>query len=75
MLTSLVVVAGAPLIPDTVKFGALYMLRNHIYSDFKSEYTLEEDPQKLWDSPGQHYEQQKTTVFSEASYEWNQLCV
>jgi len=41
----------------------------------KSEYMLEMDPLKLWDSLKQRYEQQKTIVFSEASYEWNQLRV
>ena len=36
---------------------------------------LEMDPLRLWDSLKQRYEQQKTIVFSEASYEWNQLRV
>ena len=36
---------------------------------------LEMDPLKLWDSLKQRFEQQKTIVFSEASYEWNQLRV
>jgi len=64
-----------PPIPKTVKYGALYIIRNHIHPDLKSEYMLEMDPLKLWDSLKQRYEQQKTIVFSEASYEWNQLRV
>ena len=36
---------------------------------------LEMDPLKLWDSLKQRYEQQKTIVFSEAYYVWNQLRV
>ena len=58
-------------IPDAMKYGALYIIRNHIHLDLKSEYMLEMDPLKLWDSLKQRYEQQKTIVFSEASYEWN----
>ena len=60
-------------IPDAMKYGALYIIRNHIHLDLKSEYMLEMDPLKLWDSLKQRFEQQKTIVFSEASYEWNQL--
>jgi len=50
---------------NIVEFGTLYMLRNHIHPDLKSEYMLEEDPQKVWDSMGQCYEQQKTIVIYE----------
>ena len=67
--------ANDPPIPETVTYEVLYILRNHIHPDLKSEYMLEMDPLKLWDSLKQRYEQQKTIVFSEASYEWNQLRV
>jgi len=53
--------------PEIVKYGALYIIRNHIHLDLKSEYMLEMDPLKLWDSLKQRYEQQKTIVFAEAS--------
>ena len=33
-------VAGARPIMDIVEFGTLYMLRNHIHLDIKSEYIL-----------------------------------
>ena len=61
--------ANDPPIPETVKYGALYILRNHIHQDLKFEYILEMDPLRLWDSLKQRYEQQKTIVYSEASYE------
>jgi len=64
---------GAQPITDIVEFGTLYMLRNHIHLDVKSEYILEKDPQKLWNSLRQQYEKKKTIVFSKGSYEWNQL--
>jgi len=57
---------GARPITDIVEFGTLYMLRNHTHLDVKSEYILEKDPQKLWNSPRQQYEKKKTIV-------WNQL--
>ena len=63
--------ANDPPIADAMKFGALYIIKNHIHPDLKSEHMLEEDPHKLWNSLKERYEQQKTIVFSEASYEWN----
>ena len=50
-------VAGARPIMDIVEFGTLYMLRNHIHLDIKSEYILKKkDPQMVWDSLRQQYE-------------------
>ena len=37
-----------PPILETVKYGALYIIRNHIHPDLKSEYMLEMDPLRLW---------------------------
>jgi hypothetical protein len=59
--------AGDPPIPEALKYGALYMIRNHVHPDLKSEYMLELDLLKPWDSLKQRYEQQKTIVFCEAS--------
>ena len=39
--------ANDPPIEDAMKFGALYIIRNHIHPDLKAEYMLEEDPHKL----------------------------
>ena len=64
--------ANDPPIPETVTYGVLYILRNHIHPDLKSEYMLKMDPLRLWDSK-QRYKQQKTIIYSETSYEWNQL--
>ena len=64
-----------PLISDAIKYGVVFTIRNHIHPDLKSEYMLEMDPLRLWDSLKQRYEQQKTIAFSEAYYVWNQLRV
>ena len=45
-----------PPILDAMKCGALYIIRNHIHPDLKSEYMLEMDPLRLWDSLKQRYE-------------------
>ena len=55
------------------KYEALYIIRNHIHPDLKSEYRMEENPCALWDNLKQHYEQQKAVVLPEASHEWSYL--
>ncbi|RCV43221.1 hypothetical protein SETIT_9G277400v2 [Setaria italica] len=55
------------------KFGALYIIWNHIHPDLKTEYRMEEDPHELWKSLSQRYEQQKTIVIPEVTHEWNDL--
>ena len=54
---------------------ALYLIRSHNHPELKAEYLLEENPQNLWNSLKQHYEQQKALVLSMANYEWTQLRV
>jgi hypothetical protein len=65
--------AGAPPIPDPIKFGALSIIRNNIHPDLKSEYMYEEDPHVLWEALKNRYEQQKAIVLPEAVHEWNHL--
>ena len=55
------------------KYEALYIIRNHIHPDLKSEYRMEENPRALWNNLKQRYEQQKAVVLPEASHEWNYL--
>ena len=55
------------------KYEALYIIRNHIHPDLKSEYRMVENPRALWNNLKQRYEQQKAVVLPEASYEWNYL--
>ena len=62
----------APL-DDQHVYTALYLIRIHIHPDLKVEYLLEENPQNLWNSLKQRYEQQKTLVLPAANYEWMQL--
>jgi hypothetical protein len=33
---------------DTYKFNALFIIINHLHSDLKSEYVMEEEPHNLW---------------------------
>ena len=49
------------------KYEALYIIRNHIHPDLKSEYRMEENPRALWDNLKQQYEHQKVVVLPEAS--------
>ena len=52
---------------------ALYLIRSHIHPDLKAKYLLEENPQNLWNSLKQRYEQQKALVLPATNYEWTQL--
>jgi len=64
---------GVAPLDDQHVYTALYLIRSHIHPDLKAEYLLEENPQNLWNSLKQHYEQQKALVLSMANYEWTQL--
>jgi hypothetical protein len=41
---------------ETYKFQALFIIRNHLHSDLKSEYVMEEEPHNLWVALKDHYE-------------------
>jgi hypothetical protein len=60
---------GAQALPEKSKYEALYMIRNHIHLDFKSEYMMEENPHELWKNLKQRYEQQKAIVLPGATHE------
>jgi hypothetical protein len=64
---------GVAPLDDQHVYMALYLIRSHIHPDLKAKYLLEENPQNLWNSLKQRYEQQKTLVLPVANYEWMQL--
>jgi hypothetical protein len=44
---------------EPFKYNALYIIRNHIYPDLKSEYVMKEEPSTLWTALQTCYKQQK----------------
>jgi hypothetical protein len=57
----------------THQCNVLYIIRNHIHLDLKSEYVLEEEPSALWAALQNHYEQQKVVILLEANHDWVHL--
>ena len=64
---------GVAQLNEQQKYGALYIIRNHIHPDLKSEYLMEESPSNMWQSLKTRYEQQKAVILPEASHEWTHL--
>jgi hypothetical protein len=58
---------------EPFKYNALYIIRNHLHIDLKSEYVMEEESNVLWAALQTHYEQQKATILPEANYNWTML--
>jgi hypothetical protein len=58
---------------DPFKYNALYIIRNHLHIDLKSEYVLEEEPNVLWPTLQTRYEQQKVVISPEANHDWTML--
>jgi hypothetical protein len=58
---------------DPYKYNALYIIRNHIHPDPKSECVMEEEPNMLWIALQIQYEQQKAEILLEANHEWIHL--
>ena len=52
-----------------------YIIRNHIDTDLKAKYLMDEDPRALWLALQHWYEQQKAIILLEAIHEWNHLRV
>jgi hypothetical protein len=44
------------LLLDPFKYNALYIIRNHLHIDLKSEYVMEEEPNVLWNALQTRYE-------------------
>jgi hypothetical protein len=45
------------LLLDPFKYNDLYIIRNHLHVDLKSEYVMEEEPNVLWAALQTRYEQ------------------
>jgi hypothetical protein len=54
---------------NTFKYQELFIIRNLLHPDLKSEYVMEEEPQSLSVALQGHYEQQKTILLPEANHE------
>jgi hypothetical protein len=55
------------------KYNALYIIRNHLYVDLKSEYVMEEESHVLYAALQTRYEQQKAMILPEANHDWTML--
>jgi hypothetical protein len=62
----------APLL-DPFKYNALYIIRNHLHIDLKSEYLMEEELNVLWAALQTCYEQQNSVILPEANHDWIML--
>jgi hypothetical protein len=58
---------------DPFKYNVLYIIRNHLHVDLKSEYVIEEEPNVLWAALQTHYEQQKGVILPKANHNWTML--
>jgi hypothetical protein len=55
------------------KYNTLYIIRNHLHIDLKSEYVMEEEPNVLWSALQTRYEQQKPMILPEANHDSTML--
>jgi hypothetical protein len=58
---------------DPFKYNVLYIIRNHLHVDLKSEYVIEEEPNVLWAALQTRYEQQKGVILPKANHNWTML--
>jgi hypothetical protein len=58
---------------DPLKYNVLYIIRNHLHIDLKSEYMMEEESNVLWASLQTRYEQQIVVILPEANHDWTML--
>jgi hypothetical protein len=54
---------------EPYKYNGLYIIRNHIHPNLKSEYVMEEESNTLWATLQTRYEQQKVTILPEANHD------
>jgi hypothetical protein len=52
---------------EPFKYIALYIIRNHLHTDLKSEYVMDEEPSTLCTALQTCYEQQKGMILPEAN--------
>jgi hypothetical protein len=58
---------------ELYKYNALYIVRNHIHPNLKSEYVMEEESSTLWTALQPRYEQQKVMILPGANHDWTML--
>jgi hypothetical protein len=51
----------------------LYIIRHHLLPHLKAEYVMEEEPNVLWLSLKNVYEQQKVVILPKANHEWTHI--
>jgi hypothetical protein len=54
---------------DPFKYNALYIIRNHLHINLKSEYLMEEESNVLWAGLQTRYEQQKVVILLEVNHD------
>jgi hypothetical protein len=54
-------------------YNSLYIIKNHIHSDLKSEYVMNQEPNTLCDALQIRNKQQKVVILSEANHGWTHL--
>jgi hypothetical protein len=57
----------------TYQYNALYIIWHHIHPNLKSKNVLEEEPNALWATLQNCYEQQNVVNLTEANHEWVHL--
>jgi hypothetical protein len=58
---------------DPFKYNTLYIIRNHLHIDLKSEYVMEEEQNVLWAALQTRYEQQNVVILPKANHDWTML--
>jgi hypothetical protein len=58
---------------DPFKYNTLYIIRNHLHVDLKSEYVTKGELNVLWADLQTHYEHQKVVILPEANHDWTML--
>jgi hypothetical protein len=54
---------------DPFRYNVLYIIRNHLHVDLKSEYVMKEEPNILWVALQIRYEQQKVVILPKANHD------
>jgi hypothetical protein len=58
---------------EPYKYNALYIIRNHIHPNLKSEYVMEEESSTLYTPLQTRCEQQKAVILLETNHDWTML--
>jgi hypothetical protein len=58
---------------DPSKYNGLYIIRNHLHVNLKSEYVMGEEPHVLWPALQTRYKQQKAMILPKTNHDWTML--